>query len=211
MELDAAGDGMTCPKCNSAVSSDERFCTACGGEIAESPATGNKPLSPPTVVQLESNPAHRSARRWLLAISILTLISGIVMFLIQLHALDKDLHEAEIATSHLTPAERDELFKQEIGMTFQEAVDHDRGTLTLHLVVNIVLSCIYFGLWIWAKKNPYMAALIALILFLTVIVVSAVLEPKSLVQGILVKVLFVSALGKAVKAGAEARRLANIV
>jgi len=49
--------------------------------------------------------------------------------------------------------------------------------------------------------------LIALLLFLTVIVISAVLEPTSLAQGVVVKILFIAALGKAVMAGREERRI----
>lgn len=92
-------------------------------------------------------------------------------------------------------------------MTWDELVAHDRGLVTLLLVVNIGLSVIYLGLWFWAKSNPYAAALVALLLFLTVIVISAVYEPATLAQGILVKILFIAALGKAVVSGREERRI----
>lgn len=51
----------------------------------------------------------------------------------------------------------------------------------------------------------YMAALLALLLFVGVHAVSAIVEPSSLAQGILIKVLFVAALTRAVMAGHAAR------
>lgn len=213
MEL-GAGDSVTCSKCGSAVAADERFCTTCGADLAIVLAGGiaqdPPPLSPPTIVPLEPNPAHGSARKWLLAISIITLISGFIFYAMQKSDVEKEIRAAEAATEYMDPAERDRLMVQEVGMTFQEALDHDRGMVTMLLVVNIALAVIYFGLWIWAKRNPYLAALIALLLFLTVIVVSAVIEPKSLAQGVLLKILFIMALARAVKAGADERRLAGV-
>jgi hypothetical protein len=147
------------------------------------------------------------ARTWLLAISIITLISGLVFFAIQKPEVEKQIREAEVATAGIDPVERDRLMRKEVGMSFSEAMAHDRGQVTLLLAINVSLAVIYFGLWFWAKKNPYMAALIALMLFLAVIVVSAVFDPKTIAQGVIVKVLFLLALTRAVKAGNEERRL----
>lgn len=147
-----------------------------------------------------------TARKWLLAISIITLISGFVFYAINNDEVEKQLREAQSALAHLTPEERDQALKETINMTWDEVVAHDRGLVRLLLIVNIALSVIYFGLWFWARKNPYAAALVALLLFLTVIVISAVYEPQTLYQGILIKILFIVALAKAVSAGREERR-----
>jgi len=217
------------------MAADERFCTSCGApmatdpvsdpvasaasdpatalapDLAAGPAAATAPAPTPTLVSLDVTPAHSTARKWLLAISIITLLSGFVFYAIQKRDVEKEIRLAEDATAYMDPAERDQLMLQEVGMTFEEALAHDRGMVTLLLVVNIVLAVIYFVLWFWAKKNPYTAALIALLLFLTVIVVSAVLEPESLSQGVIVKALFIAALVRALKAGADARKLAGIV
>jgi hypothetical protein len=121
--------------------------------------------------------------------------------------MEKQLHDAEVQLSGFSPEERDARLKEAVGMTWDEVVAHDKGLVNMLLVVNIALSVIYFGLWFWARKNPYAASLVALLLFLTVIVASAVWEPSTLYQGILVKILFVVALAKAVSAGREERRI----
>ncbi|MGE0396951.1 MAG: hypothetical protein AB7T06_09555 [Kofleriaceae bacterium] len=202
---------MNCPKCGVAVTADEKFCSGCGAGIAVGP-DGNAILydrvaSP----RVDLSSGHLgTARKWLLAISIITLISGFVFYAINKSEIEKQLRDAEIQLSGMSPEERDRAFQESIGMTWDEAVAHDRGLVRLLLIVNIALSVIYFGLWFWAKKNPYAAALVALLLFLTVIVISAVYEPSTLYQGILVKILFIAALAKAVTAGREERRMASL-
>jgi hypothetical protein len=198
---------VSCPKCGTSVAADEKFCTSCGVGIAVGPAgtIAQDPL--PTVVSLPANGHLGRARKWLLGVSIMTLISGFVFFGIQKQDIEKQIREAEVAVAGMDPVERDRLMVQEVGMTFQEAIDHDRGMVNMLLAVNIGLSVIYLGLWFWAKKNAYAAAVVALLLFLTVIIVGAVLEPKSLAQGMIMKVLFVVALSRAIKAGSDERKL----
>lgn len=197
---------MNCPKCGVAVTADEKFCSGCGAGIA---VVGDN-----VVLQERIAPAptlHSGhlghARKWLLAISIITLISGLVFYAINKSEIEKQLRDAEAALVGMSPEERDARLKEAVGMTWDEVVAHDHGLVNMLLIVNISLSVIYFGLWFWAKKNPYAAALVALLLFLTVIVISAVYEPSTLAQGVLVKILFIAALVKAVTAGREERRM----
>jgi hypothetical protein len=193
-----------------AAAANEPFCTRCGAAIASGAlgaASATRP-SPISIGARITDTGHLGkARTWLLAISVITLISGLVFFAIQKPEVEKQIREAEVATAGIDPVERDRLMRKEVGMSFSEAMAHDRGQVTLLLAINVSLAVIYFGLWFWAKKNPYMAALIALMLFLAVIVVSAVFDPKTIAQGVIVKVLFLLALTRAVKAGNEERRL----
>ncbi len=77
----------------------------------------------------------------------------------------------------------------------------------LVLVVNLVLAAIHAGLWHWAKRSLLPAAVSALVLFVTVHLLNAVMDPATLVQGVVVKVIFLVALARAMTAGLEARRL----
>ena len=198
---------MNCPKCGVAVTADEKFCSGCGTGIAvgsDGTAILYDRVAPTTHL---SNGHLGTARKWLLAISIITMISGLVFYAINKDDMEKQLRDAEAQLSSFSPEERDARLKEAVGMTWDEVVAHDRGLVTLLLVVNISLSVIYFGLWFWAKKNAYAASLVALLLFLTVIVISAVYEPSTLYQGIIIKILFIAALAKAVSAGREERRM----
>jgi hypothetical protein len=199
---------MNCPKCGVAVTADEKFCSGCGAGIAVSSdgkAILQERIAPTPVTDMSGHLG--TARKWLLAISIITMISGFVFYAINKGEMEKQLRDAEVQLSHMSPQERDEALMQTVGMTWDEVVAHDKGLVNMLLVVNISLSVIYFGLWFWAKKNAYAASLVALLLFLTVIVASAVWEPQTLYQGILIKILFIAALVKAVSAGREERRI----
>lgn len=151
---------------------------------------------------------HGKARKWLLVVAALTLISGFIFFAMGRSEVEKQITEGETALQSIEPSERDALIKEKTGMTWDEVKAHDRGMVTLMLATNVALAFIYFGLWFWAKSNPFTACLIALLLFVTTIVVNAVLEPSTIYQGILVKIFFTVALIKAVSAGREERNLA---
>lgn len=99
------------------------------------------------------------------------------------------------------------MLKDKVGMTWAEVVRHDRNQVKLLLGVNIGLAAIYLGLFFWARRNPLAATVTALILFITVIAINAVLEPATLAQGILVKILFIAALAAAISAAQRERKL----
>jgi hypothetical protein len=191
-----------CGRCAAVMAPGERFCAACGAAI-----DGASPVTPPPRDPDESTPITR-ARKWLLAISILTLLTGGFFYIYQRGELEKQIRDAEAQTSHMGPAERDAMLQNQIGMTWAEAIKHDRGQLNLLLGANLALAAIYFGLFYWARRNALAATVIALLLFITVHAISAVLDPKTLMYGILVKVLFIAALVAAISAAQRERKLA---
>ena len=71
----------------------------------------------------------------------------------------------------------------------------------------IVVGLIYVGLFMWAKKSPFPASVIGLVLFVTLHAVNTMQNPESLMQGIVIKVIILIALINGVKAGAEYRRI----
>jgi hypothetical protein len=206
MEGERVG-GTKCPTCSADVTAGEKFCSACGAAVVEGV---ERPMDmPPEVIGLgvERDARIGRARKWLMAISIITLVSGFIFWAINKDKVEKEIRDAEVATMGMDPAMRDDLVKQETGMTWEEAKAHDRGQVTLLLVVNIGLAFVYFGMWIWAKRNALAATVTALLLFITVIGVNAVYEPSSLAQGIIVKIFFIAALAKAISAAQEERRI----
>jgi hypothetical protein len=198
-------DEIRCPRCVAVVAANERFCAACGADIA-----GDKVAQdpPPAKLDLDATRKLGTARKWLLAVSILTLLTGFVLYALNKSSVEDQIRDAAAKTAQMDPAQRDALMMQNVHMTWDQAVAHDRGQVNMLLAINIGLSVVYLGLFFFAKKNALTASVIALLLFITVIAVNAVFEPTSLAQGIIVKILFIAALAKAISAAVQERKLA---
>ena len=79
--------------------------------------------------------------------------------------------------------------------------------LNATLIVNLVLAGIFAALGFWARVNPLPGAIVGLVLFVSILVLNAVLDPASIVAGWLVKIIVVVVLTKAIQAGVKHRQL----
>jgi hypothetical protein len=91
-------------------------------------------------------------------------------------------------------------------MRQQLASDADRNML---LGTTAVLFVLHVGLYFWAKTAPLAAAVAALLLFVTVHVANAAMDPSTIYKGMVIKVAFILILAKAIQAGLEIHRLRN--
>lgn len=76
------------------------------------------------------------------------------------------------------------------------------------LAINLILSGIMAGLAFWSRKSPLPAVMVATAVYLAVIVLNAAVDPSSLAQGWIVKLVFIILLSRGIKA-ALALRTAN--
>ena len=74
------------------------------------------------------------------------------------------------------------------------------------LLTNGILAIIYIVLGSWSTKNPLMALLLGLLLYLTTIIISAVIEPTTLIKGILWKIIIVAYLGKGIYSASSIKK-----
>lgn len=81
------------------------------------------------------------------------------------------------------------------------------GDVVFVLALNTGLCLVHLGLWWWARTAPFAAAVVALVLFVTLQIVELALDPSSIGRGVIIKVLFLVALVQAVRAGVEVQRL----
>ncbi|MCH3882854.1 MULTISPECIES: hypothetical protein [Tenacibaculum] len=65
-------------------------------------------------------------------------------------------------------------------------------------ILNIILNLIVIFIFIWCaitiKKNPFEKTLIPLILFISIIILNFIINPNTLFQGILWKIIFIGSL-----------------
>ena len=69
------------------------------------------------------------------------------------------------------------------------------------------IAAIFFGLFLWARRNPLPAAIVGLVLFVSLHLLEAVVRPESLRQGLIVKLIIIIVLVKAVQAGVQYRKV----
>lgn len=62
------------------------------------------------------------------------------------------------------------------------------------LITNLIVAAIYLGLAIWCNKNPFAAILTGFLLYITLQVLNALIDPTTIYQGLLLKIFLISGL-----------------
>lgn len=131
-----------------------------------------QPASSPLHYSNETVAAKRgNGSGWILALSLLQLIGGLIMY----------------------------------GMTASKLPADDPGAIGV-LVTTVGLAAVFFGLWLWGRSHPFPALLTALIVLVTFHLLDAVLDPLSLLRGIIMKVVIIVGLCTALKKAYFAKR-----
>ncbi len=81
---------------------------------------------------------------------------------------------------------------------------HEKSELAVYLILSGIMAALAF----WSRKAPLPAVLVATAIYFALIVLDAIYDPKTLAQGMLVKILFIILLVRGIKA-ALALRTAN--
>ena len=71
----------------------------------------------------------------------------------------------------------------------------------------LAIAFIFFALWFWSKKSPFPAAVAGLVIFITLHAIEAIADPTAIARGIIMKIIIISLLAKAVKAGVTYKKL----
>ncbi|MCE9575590.1 MAG: zinc ribbon domain-containing protein [Deltaproteobacteria bacterium] len=74
------------------------------------------------------------------------------------------------------------------------------------VALGLGLCVVQLGLWWWSGRAFLAAAVVSLVLFVTVFTLDAVADPTAIWKGILLKVVFAAGLTRAVSAGVAARQ-----
>jgi hypothetical protein len=69
------------------------------------------------------------------------------------------------------------------------------------------IAAAFCGLYFWARVAPLPAAIVGLVLFVTVHLLDALADPTALFRGIIVKVFIIAILVQAISAGVQYNRL----
>jgi predicted nucleic acid-binding Zn ribbon protein len=180
-----------CAGCGTAVKPNDKFCSACGHEM------------PPAEHYVHKRYV-KEATGAITLLAVLFAISGPLMYyLTQL--------QSQPLMEKLAGMDPDDTYPEKIGGDIY-TVSSLKAQLEWEpwsaLIVNLILAAIMAGLALWGRRAPLPAVLIAAATYAVVIVLNAIIEPMSLAQGILMKVLIIVFLVRGIKA-ALALRAAN--
>jgi hypothetical protein len=181
---------LRCPACNAEIQLLDEYCSKCGQALG----------SPDRFLD------HRSVQSATTAIRVLAAlyaIFGVIMFFIMRES-------ANTALANLARYEDSEPLAPIDGVIYTagqlraQILWEHRGVL----VVNLILAALMLVLAWWSKRKPLAAILIATAIFVVVQVLGAIMDPKSLTQGILIKIVVIGVLIRGIK-GAFSLRTAN--
>jgi hypothetical protein len=181
---------LRCPACKSEIQLLDEFCSKCGHALG----------TPDRFIN------HRSVQGAATAIRILAVLFA-VFGLVTFYAMSD---EAQAALENLSQFEDDEILEPIDGVTYT-AGDLRRQVLWEHrgiLVVNLILCALMLVLAWWSKSKPLAAILIATSIYAVVLVTGAIMDPRTIVQGIIMKIIVIAVLARGIK-GALSLRVAN--
>lgn len=74
------------------------------------------------------------------------------------------------------------------------------------LIASGVIAIIYLGLAYWSQQKPLVALVLGLLVYLTNLVINAIIEPETIYRGIIVKVLIIAFLAKGINSALQVRK-----
>jgi len=187
-------------------------------EEGQRPASTPEPAAPPPAAgeSLAERRARRAAvsrrstvgraAKWVLAVGILQVLCGAVFGMMNSRDADKALQT-------LAKFDADEVVELEDGTQKTAAelrTDVERERIA-GFAIPIGVGVAMLALYVWARRSPLPAMVSALCLYLLVVGVSGVIDPKTLAQGVIVKVFFITALIAGIKAALAEREVAAAV
>jgi hypothetical protein len=175
-----------CTKCAAPLAAQARFCEACGAAVpgVARPARRRGRLATGRITVDAHRGQIRTAR---VTIGFVALVS--LAFIIYTHVQFLDA----LAVLRAKP-----------GVVIDEQVVASR---TMFIYAGYLIAAVFTGLIFWAKANPFAACLTALILYLSTIVAGALMDPRSLTQAWVIRMVIIALLINGVKSGLAWRRL----
>jgi len=178
-----------CTQCGAKFKAGDKFCEKCGTTL-------------PNAQNRMKMARLKEAGRAIGYLAAMFLVFGFVMFLV---AESQTSTELDKIASYPDNAQVNKLINGK-QYTFGELRQEIKGEPYDALILNLVLAAIMFGLWRYSRKSPLVAIITALAVYGSVIVLNAIVDPKSIVQGIIVKIIVIGILIRGIRMALELRK-----
>jgi hypothetical protein len=177
---------IACPACQTSAKPYDQFCGKCGQAM-------------PTAEDYRAQNCVKQATGAIKVLAVLFLIFGILMFFVTQTQADAALAKLQ----NMDPGQTWEA----AGRTWN--VGELRKQLEWEpwsvLMVNLILAAIMTVLALWSRRSPLPAVLIATATYVVVIVVNGMIEPKTLAEGLIIKIIIIAFLIRGIKAALAVR------
>ena len=170
---------LYCPHCGAEYQPGQRFCESCGKAVPAGNTHGG-----PRVIEY----AARSG-------------AGFEMLEDELRKQQKKASTALIIVAVL------QTLAVVLFYFIIENAPPEAGLTHLSTGLIALIALAFWGLWFWSRSAPMPAAITGLVLYLSLQLLDAVVDPSSLARGWLVKIIVIVLLARAIEAGVKYRKL----
>jgi hypothetical protein len=189
---------VPCASCRAEVHVGDDFCQSCGAVV---PAALKRALNERLeATDPEARQRIKKASGALLLVAVLFVFGGLVMFAMTMRTTNEALEKLRELPASAELMVEGKLYTVE---RLREAVEREPYQV---LVTNVVLAAMMAALHVWSRRSPLPALVTGLAIFVTVHAVSAVLDPKTLFMGLIIKIIAIVAFVQGIRAALELRR-----
>ena len=181
---------IACGKCGKKFKAVDKFCEKCGAELPEA-ETQLK------MVRL------KEAGNMIGGLALMFLVFGAVLYFVKANQADESLKKfAKYQDSQVLPEPING--KQYTVGELRKEISEEPIDI---LVTNAVLAVIMFGLYLYSKKSPLVALITAAAVYGSVNVLNAIIDPKTLGQGLILKIIVIGLFIKGIRSALELRKV----
>ncbi|MCB9853498.1 MAG: zinc ribbon domain-containing protein [Phycisphaerales bacterium] len=175
---------FACPHCNSENAEGASYCRSCGKALPNPASTGPRIIEPSGFATTAAGSRAQTA---------------------ELQAQIKKASGALLAVAIIQWAVGALLYFLRDQFAEIQQIDPDGMNIVLAAVA--IIGIVFFGLYLWSRKSPFPAAVVGLVVFVTLHLVEALIDPTTLYKGLLVKIIIIAILVGAVRAGVRYRAI----
>ncbi len=200
---------LPCESCRANVYPGDQFCDACGAAVREARMLQlaeweRGEAEDARALVRERRASVRKASRMLALLAALFLVTGLGAYVFQRAAADKALRNLHGMQDH-------EVFPTPIeGVTY--SVRDLRAKLDSEprqiLAVNLTLALVMGGLFVWSRRAAFAALVTAIGALITLWFVSFLIDPATILQGLIIKIGSLIALSAGLRAALAERAAA---
>jgi len=214
-EVDSALVGL-CSACQEIREAGDSFCQHCGvnlGGDAEGESLEPVGQQPPPIRRrrgaTRAKHAQKSRATSMRQASVIVLIVAILYAVVGAIAGYQNQQEANDALLFLELADEGEILEMDDGteIAVADLRKEIQADVTMVYVVMFGLSALMLACWFWSRQSPLPALMTALGIYVTVLTLSAIADPSTLLSGVILKAIVIAALVAGVRAALRERAL----